>query len=174
MKDFLAFIGALVLIVALVLVGIYLYKTYISGDAGEFEIEYAYETTTDSPSDTAKYFFVKGYKGKSPENVVIPETADDNGTVRKVYGIKAKAFEGNKDMKTVEIPGSVCYFGARIFSGCENLTTITIKSDERVLVSGFDLVFDGLDLSKVTFIVENETVKSILSDAYPSANIQVK
>lgn len=174
MKDFLAFIGALVLIVALVLVGIYLYQTYTGGNSGEIELEYAYETTTDSPVDTIKYFFVKGYKGKSPENVVIPETADDNGTVRKVYGIKAKAFEGNKDMKTVEIPGSVCYFGEGIFSGCENLTTITIKSDERVLVSGFDLVFDGLDLSKVTFIVENETVKSILSDAYPSANIQIR
>ena len=48
MKNFFAFIGAIVFIAALVLVGIYLYNKYVKTDAGEFEIVYDYEKMVES------------------------------------------------------------------------------------------------------------------------------
>lgn len=175
MKNFFAFIGAIVFIAALVFVGIYLYNKYVKTAAGEFEFVYAYEKVVESSSIDNKQMYVKKYKGKSPENIVIPEKAkDQNGTERMVKGIRARAFANNKNLKTIEIPSGIIYFEGYIFKGCDNLETIILKTDDIIKYSSFDTAFEGIDLSKVTFIVENETVKSILSDAYPSANIQVK
>ena len=50
-----------------------------------------------------KQMYIKEYKGKSPESIVIPEKANDqNGTERKVTGIRAKAFANNKNLKTIK------------------------------------------------------------------------
>ena len=64
MKNFFAFIGAIVFIAALVFVGIYLYNKYVKTDAGEFEIVYAYEKMVESSSIDNKQMYVKKYKGK--------------------------------------------------------------------------------------------------------------
>lgn len=50
MKNFFAFIGAIVFIAALVFVGIYLYNKYVKTVVGEFEIVYAYEKMVESSS----------------------------------------------------------------------------------------------------------------------------
>ena len=50
MKNFFAFIGAIVFIAALVFVGIYLYNKYAKTAVGEFEIVYAYEKMVESSS----------------------------------------------------------------------------------------------------------------------------
>ena len=50
MKNFFAFIGAIVFIAALVFVGIYLYNKYVKIDFGEFEFVYAYEKLGESSS----------------------------------------------------------------------------------------------------------------------------
>ena len=173
MKKFFAFIGAIVFIAALVFVGIYLYNKYVKTDAGEFEIVYAYEKMVESLDN--KQMYVKKYNGKSPENIVIPEKANDqNGTERRVTGIRARAFANNKNLKTIEIPSGIVYFEGYIFKGCDNLETIILKTDDVIKYSSFDTAFEGVDLAKVTFIVESEDVKETLLRNYPQANIQIR
>lgn len=173
MKNFFAFIGAIVFIAALVFVGIYLYNKYVKTDAGEFEIVYAYEKMVESLDN--KQMYVKKYNGKSPENIVIPEKANDqNGTERRVTGIRARAFANNKNLKTIEIPSGIVYFEGYIFKGCDNLETIILKTDDVIKYSSFDTAFEGVDLAKVTFIVESEDVKETLLRNYPQANIQIR
>ena len=175
MKNFFAFIGAIVFIAALVFVGIYLYNKYVKTDAGEFELVYAYEKVVESSSIDNKQMYVKKYKGKSPENIVIPEKAkDQNGTERMVKGIRARAFANNKNLKTIEIPSGIIYFEGYIFKGCDNLETIILKTDDIIKHSSFDTAFEGIDLAKVTFIVESEDVKETLLRNYPQANIQIR
>lgn len=173
MKNFFAFIGAIVFIAALVFVGIYLYNKYVKTDAGEFELVYAYEKMVESLDN--KQMYVKKYNGKSPENIVIPEKANDqNGTERRVTGIRARAFANNKNLKTIEIPSGIVYFEGYIFKGCDNLETIILKTDDVIKYSSFDTAFEGVDLAKVTFIVESEDVKETLLRNYPQANIQIR
>lgn len=175
MKNFFAFIGAIVFIAALVFVGIYLYNKYVKTAVGEFELVYAYEKMVESSSIDNKQMYVKKYKGKSPENIVIPEkTKDQNGTERMVKGIRARAFANNKNLKTIEIPSGIIYFEGYIFKGCDNLETIILKTDDIIKYSSFDTAFEGIDLAKVTFIVESEDVKETLLRNYPQANIQIR
>lgn len=175
-KKFCTFLGVLVLIAGVALGGYMLYTKVLkdklwpsnTNDNGEtFSITYAYETTTSSKYDTEKYGFVKGYSGSVPETVVISASFSDNGVTRKVTGIKANAFANAKNLKSVEIPSTVNYFGINLFNGCDNLQTVIIKSQYS---SGFSGAFDGLDLSKITFKVADEEVKNRLLAAYPSAN----
>ena len=129
----------------------------------------------ESSSIDNKQMYVKKYKGKSPESIVIPEKANDqNGTERKVTGIRAKAFANNKNLKTIEIPSGIVYFEGYIFKGCDNLETIILKTDDVIKHSSFDTAFEGVDLAKVTFIVESEDVKETLLRNYPQANIQIR
>ena len=175
MKNFFAFIGAIVFIAALVFVGIFLYNKYAKTDDGEFEIVYSYEKMLESSSIDNKQMYVKKYKGKSPENIVIPEKAkDQNGTERMVTGIRARAFANNKNLKTIEIPSGIIYFEGYIFKGCDNLETIILKTDDIISLSSFGTAFEGIDISKVTFVVESEDVKETLLRNYPEANIQMK
>ena len=190
MKNFFAFIGAIVFIAALVLVGIYLYNKYVKTAVGEFEIVYAYEKMVEYLTNKYKYNprvahlrlpraecgdFQFEYNGKSPENIVIPEKAkDQNGTERMVKGIRARAFANNKNLKTIEIPSGIIYFEGYIFKGCDNLETIILKTDDIIKYSSFDTAFEGVDLAKVTFIVESEDVKETLLRNYPQANIQIR
>lgn len=156
-------------------VGIYLYNKYVKTDAGEFELVYAYEKMVESSSIDNKQMYVKKYKGKSPENIVIPEkTKDQNGTERMVKGIRARAFANNKNLKTIEIPSDIIYFEGYIFKGCDNLETIILKTDDIIKYSSFDTAFEVIDLAKVTFIVESEDVKETLLRNYPQANIQIR
>lgn len=176
MKNFFAFIGAIVFIAALVFVGIFLYNKYAKTDDGEFEIVYSYEKMLESSSiSNEKQMYVKEYKGKSPESIVIPEKANDqNGTERKVTGIRAKAFANNKNLKTIEIPSGIIYFEGYIFKGCDNLETIILKTDDIISLSSFGTAFEGIDISKVMFVVESEAVRETLLRNYPEANIQMK
>ena len=91
-----------------------------------------------------------------------------------VKGIRARAFANNKNLKTIEIPSGIIYFEGYIFKGCDNLETIILKTDDVIKHSSFDTAFEGVDLAKVTFIVESEDVKETLLRNYPQANIQIR
>lgn len=178
-KKLCTLIGGLVLIAAIAAGGYFLYTKFIKDkinppDKVEFQIKYAYETTTGAQFDTVRYGFVKGYKGEAPQTVEIASSFDDNGNFRTVTGIKSRAFENAKNMKTVVIPSSVVYFGVRIFKGCDNLETIVLKMQQSSLfMAGFGGAFDDLDLSKITIRVSHEKVKEALLSAYKEANVVV-
>ena len=75
MKNCFAFIGAIVFIAALVFVGIYLYNKYVKTDSGAFELVYDYEKVEESSSIDNKQMYVKKYKCKAPEQLVLRERA---------------------------------------------------------------------------------------------------
>ena len=178
-KKLCTFIGTLVLIAGIAVGGYFLYtnvlKDKINPPAkGEFEINYVYETTTDLEFDKIKYGFVKGYKGDAPEDVVIAKSFDDNGTTRSVNGIKNRAFKNAKNMKTIDIPSTVAFFGSNIFEGCDGLTTVVIRLQrEKISAVNFYGAFDGVNLEKVTFKVSHEDVKESILSSYPKANVVV-
>ena len=53
--------------------------------------------------------YVAGYKGVSPEDVVISDSFEVDGSKRTTYGIKINAFKDNTNMKSVDIPAMRFY-----------------------------------------------------------------
>ena len=51
---------------------------------------------------------------------------------------------------------------------------VGIVGEIYVKYSSFGTAFEGVDLAKVTFIVESEDVKETLLRNYPQANIQIR
>ena len=64
------------------------------------------------------------YKGECPENVLIQE-----GTL----GVAGSAFENCTNLKTINIPDSVCVIGDSAFYGCTGLSTINIPDGVTVI-----------------------------------------
>ena len=65
---------------------------------------------------------------KATASVVIPATVKVNGKTLKVTSIAAKAFKGNKTVKSLTVGKNVTTIGANAFNGCKKLKTLTIKS----------------------------------------------
>ena len=93
-------------------------------------------TVTASAAD-ADFKFEKGvilkYLGSDPD-VVIPETIKVNGKKVAVKSIGAGAFMGS-DIETVTIKNNVTFIGASAFEDCEQLTTVTLKTDKLTTIS---------------------------------------
>lgn len=76
------------------------------------------------------YIIIEGFSGTSSD-LVIPE--EINGI--PVIGINDLAFVNNLTIKSAQLPNSLCYVGASIFSGCSNL--------EKLIYLNTDLRFVG-------------------------------
>lgn len=70
----------------------------------------------------------RGTTNKKATKLVIPDTVVVNGVRYKVTSIKAKALKNNKKVKTVTLGKNVTRIEKEAFSGCKNLSKITIKS----------------------------------------------
>lgn len=64
--------------------------------------------------------WVTAYRGKAPEQIVIPEG---------VYGIESSVFEGLKGVTAVTLPASVKRIYRYAFADCEDLQTVTFSGD---------------------------------------------
>ena len=98
MFKFLKFLGALVLVAGVGVGGYFLYdrvlKDKISEWKGEeFQLIYSYETLTGLDSDKTPYGLVKGYRGVAPEEIIVEDSFEDNGTKRAVVAVKSNAFK---------------------------------------------------------------------------------
>ena len=69
-----------------------------------------------------QYGIITGYTGSDTE-VVIPEKLNGNSIKR----ISSTAFMDNTVIKSVVIPGSIELIGGNAFSGCSNLSSVTIS-----------------------------------------------
>lgn len=167
MKKLATFIGSIVILAALVVGGYFAYNRFFA-NAGEFEISYTYKQLVEGYGD--KNVYVTGYKGQAPENVVVADSVNIEGSNRNVRGIDGGAFKRAGTMVTFEAPESCMYFGANVFRDCKKLTTITLKA---LYIDGFDLTLGNLDASTITFNVVNGTVKTSILSAYPAANVHV-
>ena len=135
----------------------------------EGEIEEAEDTTAyeETAGEYNGYLFeasngqatITGYKGNA-SRLKIP--AYINGC--KVTGIDQYAFYENKDIVSVEIPATVTWIGKYssidygVFSGCENLETVTFATDSNLTYIG-SYAFRGCEsLKSITIPSQVQTI----------------
>lgn len=92
------------------------------------------DTTIPSSASDFRYFVLNdkeaeliGFVNGSP-NLIIPEKTSVGGKVYTVTSIGNNAFEGFKNLKTVELPKTITTIGNEAFRGCEELTDVNIPS----------------------------------------------
>ena len=144
MFKFLKFLGALVLVAGVGVGGYFLYdrvlKDKISEWKGEeFQLIYSYETLTGLDSDKTPYGLVKGYQGVAPEEIIVEDSFEDNGTKRAVVAVKSNAFKNARKTKKIEFPASVAIFGYNVFKGCDNLETAIFKMPNARAIVQFEM-----------------------------------
>ena len=91
---------------------------------------------------------VEGGTPDSNGKIVIPSEVTVGNQKLPVTEIAPKAFENNKEVTSVTIPGTVTEVGEGAFSGTSNLTNVTISSGEGTINFGND-VFEGSNLKEV-------------------------
>lgn len=168
LKKLCGIIGAIVIIAALAVGGIYVYNNYIKKNVGEFQIQYSYEDYMG----LGNRGYVAGYKGVSPENVVISETFEQDGSKRTTYGIKINAFKDNTNMKSVDIPATVKFISANSFVGCTNLEIIKFRATDSNGLS-YSGGFVAVDKETVTVKVANDEIKAYMETVFTKATIVV-
>lgn len=168
LKKLCGFIGAIVLIAAIAVGGYFVYNKYIKNNVGEFQIQYTYEDYMGF----GNHGYVAGYKGVSPEDVVISESFETDGSKRTTYGIKMNAFKDNTNMKSVDIPASIKFISAGSFSGCTNLETIVFRATDSNELS-YSGGFVAVDKETVTVKVANDEIRSYMETVFTKATIVV-
>ena len=179
MFKFLKFLGALVLVAGVGIGGYFLYDRVLKDKISEWKGEelqliYSYETLTGLDSDKTPYGLVKGYQGVAPEEIIVEDSFEDNGTKRAVVAVKSNAFKNARKTKKIEFPASVAIFGYNVFKGCDNLETAIFKMPKEMAPSiGFYGSFDTVDWNKTTFYVTCEEIQESMVSAYADANVVV-
>ncbi len=79
------------------------------------------------------YYEVTGISSLSATDIVIPESYGSGAKIYPVRSIKASAFANNTSVKSINIASNVTKIGARAFSGCEALETVTILGGNQSL-----------------------------------------
>lgn len=168
LKKLCGFIGAIVIIAALAVGGIHVYNNYIKKNVGEVQIQYSYEDYMG----LGNRGYVVSYKGVSPEDVVISDSFEVDGSKRTTYGIKINAFKDNTNMKSVDIPATVKFISANSFVGCTNLEIIIFRATDSNGLS-YSGGFVDVDKETVTVKVANDEIKAYMETVFTKATIVV-
>ena len=107
-------------------------------------------------SVTAGNATIKGFKADTPAseqvNVTVPATlANDGGDDFNVIAIGANAFDGNTNLKTINIAASVATIDASAFNDCSQLTTVTFAENSELATLGANAFGDTPGLTKISF-----------------------
>ncbi|MBE6635814.1 MAG: hypothetical protein E7617_06440 [Ruminococcaceae bacterium] len=79
------------------------------------------------------YYEVTGFSSTSVTDIVIPESYGSGAKIYPVKSIKASAFANNTTIKSVTVASNVTNIGARAFSGCSALETVTVLGGDQIL-----------------------------------------
>lgn len=71
---------------------------------------------------------VRKYNGSS-SSVTVPSKVDYDGVTYKVRSIHSKAFQDCTTIRKIVLPETLSQIGARAFSNCTGLNSLTINSD---------------------------------------------
>ncbi len=91
----------------------------------------------------------------STKDVVIPEKVSNNGIEYSVTAIAVTAFNGNTDIVSVNVPGTVKVMSGAIFENCTALKNVTLNEGIET-ITGF--VFKGAGIEKIKFPKSLKTV----------------
>ena len=96
-------------------------------EIGDYAFDLCCNLTVINGLDKIKEIGVGGFSRIGIEELVVP--AD-------IETIRMSGFSGNTNLKTLHIQGSDTYLSENVFSGCTNLTEVTIPADNFYYVSG--------------------------------------
>jgi len=98
-------------------------------------------------------------------NIVIPSSVDYNGVTYSVTGIKGSAFLGQTALNSVVMPNSITSIGGSAFSDCTSLTSVTIGSGVTSISSSY--TFSGCKNLTLVTLNSNSIVSNFnLADIF--------
>ena len=80
----------------------------------------------DAADDTEETMIIGGYEGEVPANLVIPQIYEG----KKVIGIEACVFQGNRNIITLSLPGTLFSIGDEAFKSCRRMESLTLENGE--------------------------------------------
>ena len=104
-------------------------------------------------------FKTYGYCVKPMGNMIIPEAVRNEGKTYIVTEISSGAFSGCEELTSVTIPNSINSIGSSAFQGCNNLISVTIKSEARINNAGI-----YLKKGKIRYCVLDKSSVSVVSN----------
>lgn len=78
----------------------------------------------DAADDTEETMIIGGYEGEVPANLVIPQIYEG----KKVIGIEACVFQGNRNIITLSLPGTLFSIGDEAFKSCRRMESLTLEN----------------------------------------------
>ena len=98
-------------------------------------------------------------------NIVIPSSVDYNGVTYSVTGIKAYAFQDQTALHSVVMPNTITYIGSSAFSDCKTLASVTIGSGVTSISSSY--TFSGCKNLTLVTLNSNSIVSNFnLADIF--------
>lgn len=139
------------------------------------EITTGYAETVDNISYEVTDLSAKTVSaaGGTAKDLTIPNNVTIQGMVFKVTAIKANAWKGSKELRTVKIGSNITGIGNSAFSGCRNLKTVTIGKNVKTI--GKKAFYNSKKLVKV--IVKGKSrLSKVQSGAFKktSSKISIK
>ncbi len=124
---------------------------FVSGD-------YTYKVTDETVTNTVTLVKADNASG----DVVIPQTvSNESGVSYNVTSIDEFAFKDNKNINSVNIPGTISTIGARWFSGCSNISNVTLNNGiKEIKASAF------LNNTSLLSIDLPESLESVSNNAF--------
>lgn len=152
---------------------IYTSMSAVSGSNNTEETAATYQVVTPDADDVESPSVAIVDDDNVTGDFTIPSAVKRNGTEYPVTVIAPNTFENNTELTSVVIPSSITSIGDAAFKNCSNLTSITVNSEEPILlpgsseihrartrsVTGGTSVFEGVDKAACILYVPEGSVE---------------
>lgn len=118
-----------------------------------------YKVSVKATKTAAGEFTVTGFEGKTIKNIKLPEKISYNSREYIVTAIEDYAFY-NRNIVTVELPGTLKQIGTGAFAGSDKLTTLSFAENASAALTVGDYAFFECDLlENINFSADKNIVK---------------